>query len=99
LALNSKGSNELDLQALFIGIPCLAFGLAMLLFPRKRRLAAEAKVLERTTQLAAGGTERYFEEGRTLKAYPLPSTDGKWRIKGAFFSAVGIMLIGLSFFP
>jgi hypothetical protein len=70
----------------------------MLFFPRKRRLAAEAKLADRKAQLAAGGTERYFEEGRALEAYPLPSTDGKWRVMGAFFTICGITLVVLSFF-
>ena len=88
----------MDLQSLFFGASSLASGVAMLFFPRKRRLSAEAKVSDRKAQLAAGGTERYFEEGRTLEAYPLPATDGKWRVRGAFFTAVGIVLLGLSFF-
>jgi hypothetical protein len=98
LVLNSGGCNKVDLLSLFFGAPCLVSGLAMLFFPRKRRLAAEAKVADRKAQLALGGTERYFEEGRSLEAYPLPTTDGKWRVMGAFFTICGIALVGLSFF-
>jgi hypothetical protein len=98
LVLNSGGSDKVDVQSLFLGVPCLFFGLAMLFFPRKRRLAAQAKVADRKAQLAVGGTDRYFEEGRTLEAYPLPTTDGKWRVRGAFLTACGIALLGLPYF-
>jgi hypothetical protein len=70
----------------------------MLFFPRKKRLEAVANVAIRKAQLAAGASERYFEEGRTLDAYPLPATDGNWRTKGAFLTACGITLLCRAFF-
>ena len=88
----------MDLMSLFIGVPTLVSGSAMLFFPRKKRLEAEAKVAIRKAQLRAGAAERYFEEGRTLDAYPLPATDGKWRSKGAFFTVCGIALLCFAYF-
>jgi len=87
-----------DLMSVFIGVPALVSGSAMLFFPRKKRLEAEAKVAIRKAQLTAGASERYFEEGRTLDAYPLPATDRKWRTKGAFLTACGIALLCLAYF-
>jgi hypothetical protein len=90
--------DTVNLQALVIGAFCLTSGFGMLIFPRKKRLVAEAKVARRREELAAGAPERYFEEARSIAAYPLPSTDKKWQIKGAFFTALGLalLLIGYS---
>ena len=87
----------MNLQALFIGAFCLPTGLGMLVFPRRKRLITEAKVTRRKEQLAVGAAERFFEEGRSLVAYPLPATDLKWRIKGAFLTACGIVLLVLGY--
>jgi hypothetical protein len=87
-----------DLQSLFIGLPCLAVGLATLIFPRKRRLAAESNLAVRKAELADGASERYFEERRALDAYPLPATDGKWRVRGGLLTVSAIALLALSYF-
>lgn len=88
----------MDYQSLFIGLPALVGGAGMLLFPRARRLAAEARLARRKSQLADGEPERFFEERRTLDAYPLPATDGRWRAKGAFFTVCGAALIVMSYY-
>jgi hypothetical protein len=87
-----------NLQSLIIGVPCLLSSLGMMIFPHKRRLRAEAKVIQRKAQLAAGAPERFFEEARSIDAYPLPATDTKWRIKGVLLAVCGLSLILLSFF-
>jgi hypothetical protein len=87
----------MDFQSLAIGALCLPSGLGMLIFPRKKRLNAEAKVLLRKEQLAAGAPERYFEEGRTIAAYPLPATDTKWRVRGALLTICGLTMLLLGF--
>jgi len=79
-----------------MGALSLAAGLGMFVFPRRKRLTAEARLAERKAQLAAGASERYFEEGRSLDAYPLPTTDAKWRMRGAFFTLCGLALLVLS---
>lgn len=84
-------------QSLVIGALCLPSGLGMFIFPRKQRLAAEAKVRFRRQQLAAGAPELYFEEARALEAYPLPATDIRWRIRGAFFTVCSVALLVLGF--
>lgn len=88
----------MNLQSLIIGAFCLPSGLGMLIYPRKKRLAAEAKVELRKDELAAGASERYFEEGRSIGAYPLPATDTGWRVKGALLTVVGGFLLLLGYF-
>ncbi|MDR3571453.1 MAG: hypothetical protein P4L81_04635 [Candidatus Pacebacteria bacterium] len=97
--LNKRGKSEetVNLQSLVIAAFCLPSGLGMFIFPRKKRLAAEAKVRLRKQELAAGAPERYFEEGRSIEAYPLPATDAKWRIRGAFLTMCGIALLFLGY--
>lgn len=88
----------MNLQSLIIAAFCLASGLGMLIFPRQQRLAAEAKVRLRKQELAAGDSERYFEEARSIDAYPLPANDTKWRLRGAILMACGIALLLLGYF-
>lgn len=87
----------MNLQALVIGAFCLSTGLGMLLFPRRKRLIAETRVAKRKEQLAAGAPERFFEESRSIEAYPPAATDKKWRIKGALLTACGIILLALGY--
>jgi hypothetical protein len=87
---------SMDLQLLSGGIIGLATGLPMLLFARRTRLAARAKAESRMAQLSAGASQRYFEEARSLIAYPLPATDEKWRTRGLVFTTGGMILLGLS---
>jgi len=90
--------SAVNLQPLVIGAFCLPAGLGMLISPRKKRLAAQAKATLRSKELAAGASERYFEERRSIDAYPLPATDAKWQIKGAFFTVLGLALLLLGYF-
>ena len=94
----SRKGSAVDMLSLMIGGTALACGLPMLFFPREERLVAEAKVLARKAELAAGADEHFFEERRSLEAYPPPKTDRKWRIKGAFLTTSGVALLLLSFF-
>lgn len=87
----------MNLQSLIIGAFCLPSGLGMLIYPRKRRLAAESKVARRKDDLAAGASERYFEEARSIDAYPLPVTDMGWRTKGALLTTIGLVLLLLGY--
>ena len=67
---------------MFFGASSLASGLVMLALPRRSRLAAEAEARSRKAQLAAGAPERFFEERRSLEAYPPAPTDRRWQVKG-----------------
>lgn len=51
---------------------------------RVKLVIAEAKVAQRKEQLEAGGSERFFEGGRFIDAYPVPATYMKWSIKSVF---------------
>ncbi len=98
LSYSSEAEEAVHLQFLIVGGFCLFSGIQMLIFPRKKRLAAEAKIRSRKQELAAGAPERYFEEGRSIDAYPLPPTDSRWRIKGAFLTVCGVALWLLDYF-
>lgn len=87
----------LNYLTLVIGLLTFVSGARMCLFPRARRLAAEARVSQRKSELEQGASEKFFEERRTLQAYPLLKTDGKWRAKGAIMTLCGALLIALSF--
>lgn len=83
----------MDMQALVIGILTLGAGLPMALSPRRKRLAAQAQHAARKAALDAGDDERFFEERRTLDAYPPARTDRGWQIKGGLLMLVGTALI------
>ena len=66
----------------------LAVGLLMLargdLFARRAARKHEARLAE----LRAGGQERFFEERRSLEAYPPFAKPRTWRILGGLLAAV-----------
>jgi len=68
----------------------LALGLAMLvrgdLFARRAARRHE----KRLEELRAGGEERFFEERRSLEAYPSFAKSTTWRILGGLLAAVMI---------
>lgn len=88
----------MDLQSIIIGGCCIIAGVPMLLFPRRRRLAAEQRRETRITELDAGAEERFFEERRTFAAYPLAGTDRRWRMRGMLLVIAGATLLALSWF-
>lgn len=88
----------MDAQSMLIGAFSLASGLVMLVLPRRSRLAAEAEARSRKAQLDAGAPERFFEERRSIDAYPPAPTDRRWRLKGAVFTVLGITLLALALF-
>ena len=68
----------------------LALGLAMLargdLFARR----AARRHDERLAELEAGGQERFFEERRSLEAYPPFAKSRTWRMLGGLLAAAMI---------
>ncbi|WP_206240889.1 hypothetical protein [Novosphingobium terrae] len=75
----------MESQALLIGGVISLSGLAMLAFSRKQRLAA----VLRKAQLAAGESEAYFEEGRSIQTYPTSA----WRLRGVLLTFIGIIML------
>jgi uncharacterized membrane protein HdeD (DUF308 family) len=86
----------MDWQSLFFGVFALLSGVPMLIFPKRRREAAQAKWATRVAEIDSGAEETFFEERRSLLAYPPYPTDRKWRIVGALFVAMGVALIALA---
>lgn len=78
---------------LIYGATTAAGGVPILLNARKKRLLAHAAVAKRLDELAAGATEFYFEERRSLEAYPPPSSDAKMRWLGFMLTILGIAMI------
>jgi hypothetical protein len=83
-----------NLQSLIMGIFCLATGLPMLLIAHRTRLDAKAATDARKAELAAGASERYFEEQRTLNTYPVPETTGSGECGGCCLLAVALYCWG-----
>ena len=89
----------MNLQSMIIGSLALIGVLPMMIFPRRKRLKAEAIISQRINDLSNGAEERYFEERRAIEAYPPPKTDRGWLIRGALLSFAGLVLISLSVIP
>lgn len=79
----------MNLMSLTIGGMCLISGASMVIFPKRKREA----MLARKAKLAAGTSERYFEERRAIEAYPPPKTDKGWRIKGIALALLGVAAV------
>ena len=88
----------MNLQALIIGGFSLIAGAPMLAFPSAKRFEAEARIARRKAEIDDGGSELFFEERRSLDAYPPPKTNRGWRIKGMIATLLGLVLIGLAVF-
>lgn len=54
---------------------------------------AEASVTKRLAEIAGGAEELYFEEHRSLEAYPPPSSDAKMRRFGIVLTILGFACI------
>lgn len=83
----------MDFFAIFWGTLSLASGVPILLNAKKRRLMAEAADAKRLAEIAGGAEERYFEERRSLEAYPPPSSDTEMRWHGFIPIVLGLALI------
>ena len=75
-------------------LPVLATGLALLLWPRRLRSKAAEQRARRMAELDSGSEEAFFEERRTLEAYP-PLGAGGWRILGALLVLLAMALVAL----
>ena len=81
----------MDLMSVWFGVCALASGGAIVAWPDRKRRAWQARL----DALRAGAPERYFEELRTLEAYPVPASNGRVRFSGVVMLGVGAVLIGL----
>jgi len=76
----------MQFSSIIIGACAIAIGAARLLKPSQTR----ATHGDRLAALQAGAKEDYFEEQRTLEAYPPPSTDTKQRAYGMLGIVLGL---------
>jgi hypothetical protein len=81
---------------LILGVGALLAGVPMVLKPGKARQDTQRAWQRRVAELESGAEETFFEEHRTLKAYPPLSSNGKKRAFGVFLVAVGASVIVLS---
>ena len=86
----------MDFFGFAIGILSLVSGIPMAVWPHRKRKAAQAAWSERLAQLDAGAEETFFEERRSLLAYPPYKSDRKMRAAGIFLVLCGIAMIALS---
>ena len=64
-------------------------GAALVWFPRRYRKRAERERAARLAELDAGADEAFFEERRSLVAYPPPRSDWTWRLLGTVVFLLG----------
>ncbi len=64
-------------------------GIALALMPRLFRARARARYEQRLAARLARGTDAYFEELRSLRAYPPPARALIWRGLGGVLIALG----------
>ncbi|TCM14998.1 hypothetical protein EDF56_11145 [Novosphingobium sp. PhB165] len=65
-------------------------------WPGRKRAEAEAHQRRRIDQLDSGAEETFFEERRTIFAYPPPKSDTKMRINGTLQVLLGAASIALA---
>jgi hypothetical protein len=66
-------------------------GLGLLWWPQRHMQAAEARRSARIAELDAGSPERFFEERRSLEAYPMPRRLWLWRFVGLSTMLAGVL--------
>ncbi|EIZ79347.1 hypothetical protein WSK_2193 [Novosphingobium sp. Rr 2-17] len=89
----------MDWQSLIYGSLSLISGVPMLLFPAQKRNAAVKAWKSRMQEIKAGKPEQFFEELRSLEAYPPYSTDRKWRAVGALLTFGGVVMLVNACYP
>ena len=75
--------------SIILGVGAVLVGAPMILNPAKARQSAEAKWKRRVAELEGGAEKNFFEEHRTLKAYPPLSSDEKKRALGVLLVLLG----------
>ncbi|WP_298191176.1 hypothetical protein [Novosphingobium sp.] len=83
----------MDYMSLFFGTIGLATGLPRVIAPRRSLQLAQQDHAKRLAEIEAGAPERFHEEYRALKAYPVPSSDRKWVAIGWLFVVFGLVSI------
>lgn len=84
----------MNFLSLTIGGIYFVSGIGIAVFPKRKRDA----VVARNAELATGASDRFFEERRTIEAYPLPKTEKGWRIKGIAMASLGVLMICLGLY-
>ena len=79
-----------DILSIVLGAGAIVAGIPMVLTPTKARENTEKIWQARLAELDAGAEERFFEERRTLRAYPPLRSDAKKRAFGAFLLLLGL---------
>jgi hypothetical protein len=72
----------MDDTAIWFGTMALAVGLPRVVAPRRSLILSQQDQAKRIAEIEAGARERYFEECRALKAYPIASSGRHWLLMG-----------------
>jgi hypothetical protein len=80
-------------MSLFFGTIGLATGLPRVVAPRRSMLLARQDHAKRIAEIEAGAPEQFHEEYRSLKAYPVTSSDRRWVAIGWLFVVFGLVMI------
>jgi uncharacterized membrane protein len=87
----------MDYQSIFYGAVALGVGLPRVVAPRRSHALTQQDVAKRIAEIEAGAPERYFEEYRALRAYPVTSSGRKWLVTGWIFVATGLVALVAGF--
>jgi hypothetical protein len=74
-------------------VPGLVLGLALLFLPSRYRDRAERIHAKKLADRLARGSDSYFEELRSLRAYQPPRSAGPWQVLGAILTFLSAFLI------
>lgn len=83
----------MDYVAISAGVLLLATGLPRVIAPHRSLGRSQQDRAERIAEIEAGALERFFEEHRALKAYPVTSSRRKWVILGWLAAVSGLAMI------
>ncbi len=89
----------MDWLSVFFGASGLITGVPMVMFPARKRRNAIKTRKARLAELQAGSRERFFEERRSIEAYPPPSSDRRMRLAGVALMLGGLFLLVMAVHP
>lgn len=85
----------MDYQSLIVGAMALAIGLPRVVAPHRSRALKQHDREMRMAEIEAGAPERFLEEYRSLKAYPVTTSSRTWLAIGWVAVLVGILCIAM----
>jgi hypothetical protein len=86
-----------DYLALFAGTMSLWQGLRRVIAPRRSHSLELQNRNMRLAEIEAGASESFFEEYRSLKAYPVTPSHRVWQMAGWLWVLAGLLFLAMGF--